>query len=56
MHVFVHTTGLGESSDPADIVNGQVRPIGCTGSNCGLSRNDREGARALYTSPHHAPH
>ena len=53
---FGHAISLGHSNDPSDIMNGRVRRIGCTGTNCGLSTNDREGARALYTSPHHAAH
>ena len=56
VHEFGHAIGLGHSNHRFDIMNGWVRQIGCTGSNCGLSDNDREGARALYTSPHHAPH
>ena len=56
VHEFGHVLGLGHSNDPFDIMNGWVRQIGCTGTNCGLSENDRKGARALYTSPHHAAH
>ena len=56
VHELGHVLGLGHSNDPYDIMNGFVREIGCTRSDCGLSDNDREGARALYTSPHHAPH
>ena len=56
VHEFGHAIGLGHSNDPFDIMNGWVRQIGCTGTNCGLSENDRKGARALYTSPHHAAH
>ena len=56
VHEFGHVLGLGHSNDPHDIMNGWVRQIGCTGSDCGLSENDRKGAEAIYTSPHHAPH
>ena len=56
VHEFGHAIGLGLSNDPSDIMNGRVRPLGCAGLGCGLSTNDREGARALYTNPHHAAH
>lgn len=56
MHEFVHTIGLGYSNDPADIMNGKVRPIGCSSLGCGLSTNDPKGARTLYTRPHDAAH
>ena len=56
VHEFGHVIGLGHSADPSDIMFGKVRPIGCTGSNCGLNEHERKGAEAIYTSPHHAPH
>ena len=56
VHELGHVLGLGHSNGPSDIMNGKVRQIGCTGSNCGLSTSDREGAEAIYTRPHHVAH
>ena len=50
LHEFGHTIGLGESKKSDAIMNGAVRKIGAClpGVQCGLSVNDKHGARAIY--------
>ena len=52
MHEFGHTMGLGHSaSGVSDVMNGGIReiePCGKSHAECGLSINDRKGAKSIY--------
>ncbi len=60
MHEFGHTIGLGHGTTWKEIMNGRIRelePCSYAGSQrerCGLSTNDKDGAKAIYE--YHATH